>query len=363
MQSPVSELAPRPQGPELLADLTTLVPDPNRLCVAYASLMQVQEGRTRQGRPYFDLVVSDAARTIAAKVWDDAPEAMEAARAARRGQAVKLLFRVEQYQGALQLNVRKLRGALDDDDGYAPARVFGEGFERVAGKLCRTLVFDIETAPAHDPATMPASVIEAIQRHATREACEPGLVMSLSPLFGQVVSLAFMDGDDLDGEVWALGVPPGGDPRRVVEAVPPWLQLVSERELLQAFWLLAAQAEVVVSYNGRNFDVPFLLGRSLVHEVPARVDLLGSPYALRPHLDLYRMIATGRSVAPAPLDAVCWALGVDSPKGGMSGADVAPAYARGELAAISSYNRGDVRATASVYQRVRDTVLRFREDW
>lgn len=349
--------------PELLADLSLLVPDPQRLSVAYASLMRVQEGRTRQGRPYFDLVVSDAARTVTAKIWDDAAEAMEAVRGARRGQAVKLLFRVEQYQGTLQLNVRKLRSAQDDDEGYVPARVFGDGFEKVAGKLCRTLVFDLETVPAHDPKSMPASVTEAIGRHAAREGCEPELVMSLSPLFGQVVSMAFMEGDDLDSEVWALGVPPGGDPGRVVGEVPPWLQLVSERELLQAFWLLAAQAEVVVSYNGRNFDVPFLLGRSLIHEVPARVDLLGSPYHVRPHLDLYRMIATGRSMGPASLDAVCWALGVESPKDGMSGADVAPAYARGELGAIATYNRGDVLATARVFQRVRDTVLRFREDW
>src|SRR5690606_31495921 len=147
-------------------------------------------------------------------------------------------------------------------------------------------------------------------------------------------------------EVWALAVPPGGDRRRVVGEVPPWLQLVSERELLQAFWLLAAQAEVVVTYNGRNFDVPFLIGRSLIHGVPARVDLLGSPYQVRPHLDLYRMISPGRSVGPASLDAVCWALGIESPKDGMHGGDVAPAYARGEIGAIATYNRGDVRATA-----------------
>ncbi|HEY8378476.1 MAG TPA: ribonuclease H-like domain-containing protein [Nannocystis sp.] len=361
MHNPGPELAPR--GPELLADLSALTPDPARLYIAYASVMRVQEGRTRQGRPFVDLVVGDAARTVAGKIWDDAPEALETARTLQRGQPVKLLFRVEQYQGALQLNIRRLRGAHDDDDGFSPARVFGAGHEKVAGKLCRTLVFDLETVPAHDLQTLPPGVSEAIRRHAARDNCEPELVMSLSPLFGQVVSLAFMDGDDPQGEVWALGVPPGDDPSRLVGGVPPWLELVSERELLEAFWLLASQADVVVTYNGRNFDVPFLIGRSLVHGVPARVDLLGNPYSVRPHLDLYRMISTGRSFGPASLDAVCWALGVESPKEGMSGADVAPAYARGELAAIASYNRGDVRATARVYARVRDTVLRFREDW
>ncbi len=346
-------------APEPLADLSALAPDPARTFVAYASLLRVQEGRTRQGRPYVDLVVADAGRTVAGKIWDDAPEALEAVRAARRGQAVKLMFRVEQYQGTLQLNIRRLRAARDDDEGFEQRRVYGEGHELVAGKLCRTLVFDLETVPAHDPATLPEGVMAAIRRHAARDGCEPELVMSLSPLFGQVVSMAFTEGEEPDGEVWALAVPPPG----VAPDGPPWLRLVSERALLQAFWLLAAQAEVVVSFNGRNFDVPFLLGRSLVHEIPARVDLLGNPYAVRPHLDLYRMISTGRSVGPASLDAVCWALGVESPKGEMDGAGVAPAYARGQIAEIAGYNRGDVRATAAVYRRVRDTVLRFREDW
>lgn len=348
-------------SPDFLADLSALVPDPARQCVAYASVMRVQEGRTRQGRPYVDLVVADAERTVAAKIWDDAADALATARALRRGQAVKLMFRVEQYQGAVQLNVRKLRAARDEDEGFAPQRVFGAGFERVAGKICRALVFDVETVPAHEPSKLPPGLVEAIGRHATREGYEPELVMSLSPLFGRVVSLAFTDGEEPEGEVWALAVPPEG--MAVSEPVPPWLDLVGERELLEAFWLLAAQAEVVVSYNGRGFDVPFLIGRSLIFGVPARVDLLGSPYSVRPHLDLLKMISTGRSFGPASLDAVCWALGVESPKGAMSGAEVAPAYARGEIAAIASYNRGDVRATATLYRRVRDLVLRFRDDW
>ncbi len=47
----------------------------------------------------------------------------------------------------------------------------------------------------------------------------------------------------------------------------------------------------------------------------------------------------------------------------MDGSMVAPAYARGELREIATYNRADVRATTAVYQRVRDRVLRYRRDW
>jgi len=47
----------------------------------------------------------------------------------------------------------------------------------------------------------------------------------------------------------------------------------------------------------------------------------------------------------------------------MSGAEVAPAYARGEILKIAEYNAHDVRATSAVYRRLRDLVLRYRADW
>ena len=136
--------------------------------------------------------------------------------------------------------------------------------------------------------------------------------------------LAFADGEAAPDEaaVTVLAVPPPGrstDPGDY----PPWLRPVDEPGLLRAFWVLAAQAEVVVSFNGRNFDVPFLLNRSLLHGVPARVDLLGNPYNLRPHLDLYRLLQPGRALGPAGLDVLCWALGLESPKGTLDGSQVA----------------------------------------
>jgi hypothetical protein len=60
---------------------------------------------------------------------------------------------------------------------------------------------------------------------------------------------------------------------------------------------------------------------------------------------------------------LCWALGVESPKGALDGSQVAPTYAAGDIEAIARYNRGDVRATVAVYQRVRASILRFRQDW
>jgi predicted PolB exonuclease-like 3'-5' exonuclease len=94
------------------------------------------------------------------------------------------------------------------------------------------------------------------------------------------------------------------------------------------------------------------------------VDLLSNRYSMRPHLDLLQVLRHGSySSGPSSLDVVCWALGIESPKGAMDGSMVAPAYARGEIEEIARYNLADVRATTAVYHRVRDDMLRFRRDW
>ena len=185
--------------------------------------------------------------------------------------------------------------------------------------------------------------------------------MGLSPFFGKVVSLAVGDAEAEDPNITVFVVPPEG---REIEDAPPWMRPLSEPELLQAWWSLAGHAETVISYNGRGFDVPFLVSRSLVNGIPARVDLLSHRYSLRPHLDLYRAINHGeRPLGPTSLDVVCWALDIESPKEQMDGSMVAPAYERGEIEKIAKYNAQDVLATIAVYRKLRDRVLRFRDDW
>ena len=177
--------------------------------------------------------------------------------------------------------------------------------------------------------------------------------MGLSPWFGQIISLALVDGEAAEEEmaVTALVVPPEG---KEDAEYPPWIRPMTEPQLLEAFWFLASQSGRVVTYNGRGFDVPFLVARSLVHNVPVRVVLLARSNQ-RP-LDLLPRVGRAgafRLGGPASLDVVCWALGITSPKGDMDGSMVAPTYARGEIERIAEYNVGDVEATARIYRRAR----------
>jgi predicted PolB exonuclease-like 3'-5' exonuclease len=294
---------------------------------------------------------------------------MQAASELPAGAHVKLLFDIGEYKGALQLDVRGLRAARPDEPGYAPEALVDEGHALVADLRCDVLVFDIETVPAVDLRKVPPTIAQAVAKQAERNEWDQGKVMSLSPYFGQIVSLAVGDGeqDPRAMEVTVFVVPPPNHSAAFAadtSKLPAWIRPVGEAELLRAFWALAGDAQVVVSYNGRFFDLPFLVARSLIHGVPVRTDLLSNPFGLRPHLDLHQLLhAGGRDRGPASLDVVCWALGLQSPKEDMDGSMVAATYAAGDIAQIALYNAGDVRATTAVFQRVREGLLRFREDW
>jgi predicted PolB exonuclease-like 3'-5' exonuclease len=328
---------------------------------AFAVLRSAELRKTAQGRPFWNLTLADASSQVAAKIWDDAQEALAAIESLKPGQAVKLAFRVGRYQNALQLSVLRIRSVDASDEGFDPRQLYGDVPDWLPALACRTLVFDIETVPDGGIRDMPPTIVKSLTEFAKRKDIDETAVRGLSPFFGKVVSLAFGDAElEADAQpITALVVP---RPQDDISTLPAWARPVSERELLEAFWGLASLAETVVTYNGRGFDVPFLVGRSLVHGVQARVDLMSNRFGLRPHLDLLDILGQ-RGRGPSNLDVVCWALGIESPKGAMDGSMVAPAYESGRIAEIATYNRADVRATSAIYRQTRDLVLRHRSDW
>ena len=331
----------------------------------FARLQSVKEFTTRSGQPFLVIELADLHGALPAKIWSNSEEALQAARDAEQGSFVKVRGKTDEYDGSMQLIVNRLKViSLDEAPAdFDPDQLIDPALANVEDLICRTLVFDIETVPALDRRELPSTVAEALSDNAAKKEMDTSAVMGMSPFFGKVVSLAVGDGDaepgSGDDEVTVLAVPPDGFE---IDDCPKWLRLMSEEDLLKAFWALASKAECVVSYNGRGFDVPFVVTRSLIHGIPARVDLVSGRWSLRPHLDLFELVSQ-RGRGPSKLDVVCWALGIESPKGVMDGSMVAPAYARGEIVKIAEYNAHDVRATSEVYRKCRDHILRFRADW
>ena len=341
-------------------NLAALVPAEHEWDV-FAQLRSLKELQTKDSRPFLVLELADVHAVVEAKIWDNAPEALAAAKAAPLRGPVKVRGRVREWQGRPQLVIDRLKAVEPGETppGFSLDQLIDPALAAVEDLCSKTLVFDIETVPAFERRDLPASVAAALADNATLKQMEPDAVMGMSPFFGKVVSLALGDGDAEVDDVTVLAVPPDGV---TIDPCPKWLRPMSEPELLRAFWALCSRAETIVSFNGRGFDVPFLVTRSLIHGIPARVDLVSQRFSLRPHLDLFELVSQ-KGRGPSKLDVVCWALGIESPKEVMDGSMVAPAYARGEIVKIAEYNAHDVKATSAVYRKCRDLILRYRSDW
>ncbi|MHC5063517.1 MAG: ribonuclease H-like domain-containing protein [Planctomycetota bacterium] len=327
----------------------------------FAVLRRIEKREAKNGQPFWNLTLADQETSVDGRIWSSDKQAAAAITDLEPGTSVKIRGRVDSYQGKQQLIVQMIRPVAEDEEGFDPARLYGDAPAWLAELSCKTLVFDIETVPDSELRDLPPTIVKTLSEHCERKERDQSMVMGLSPFFGKTISLAFGEGeaDAEEQDVTVLVVPPDNwSPGEL----PEWIRPMSEAELLNCFWALSARADLVVTYNGRGFDLPFLVARSLILGVPARVDLMSERWGLRPHLDLFEIMSQ-RGRGPSNLDVVCWALDIQSPKGEMDGSMVAPAYERGDLDQIAMYNREDVRATTAVYHRVRDSILKYRKDW
>lgn len=226
-----------------------------------------------------------------------------------------------------------------------------------------TLVFDIETS-AVPLDSFDESSQEYLMRPANnlpsgeeQEAKREELIrmMNLWPFTAQVVCIAMINAETLRGQVIFIADDFESNIRDVtgVEFVP----VMDEVELLNQFWAVASHYDKVVTFNGRQFDVPFLYLRSAQLDVPiTRKNWLGYRFATEPHCDLAEQLTfynvSGRSGAARRfnLDFYCRIFGVDSPKShGVTGMDVNQLMEEQRYGEIAEYCLRDVFATVKLF--------------
>jgi len=113
---------------------------------------------------------------------------------------------------------------------------------------------------------------------------------------------------------------------------------------------------VLVTYNGRSFDLPVIALRSLCHGVSLgwyyRERNVRYRYSEEGHLDLCDWLADHGATRSGSLDAVARLIGLPG-KVGIDGSQVEGLHAAGQLAAIQRYCLADVAQTALLFLRFR----------
>jgi len=224
-----------------------------------------------------------------------------------------------------------------------------------------TLLFDIETT-GKDWNDIPESTQYALtkwigqqpvsdeEKDRLSEAAKDKL--GLSPFTGEVISLAMYDLERQMGAVYFVA-----DDSVLDYQEDDWKYKVrTEQELLEDFWESARSYDVFVTFNGRSFDVPFLLHRSLMQGVKPSIELTGQRFLTKQnppyHVDLLDEFSFYGAMQRRPsLQLLCDVYNVSYEKEGVGGEDVAEFFSQQKFRDIAEKNAADVMATTALYEK------------
>ena len=231
-------------------------------------------------------------------------------------------------------------------------------------KIMTKLIFDIETI-GEDWEVLDEITKETLTRWIKRdafseEAAQSALAnvkegLGFSPFTGEIVAIGVLEVETSKGAVYFQAP---GSAIKDFEADGIKYRVLTEKAMLENFWQGAINYTEFVSFNGRGFDVPFLMMRSDINGVRPTKDLMSNRYLNSQkfnaqHIDLMDQLTFYGAVARRPsLHLACRAFGIKSPKAnGIKGDDVKGLFKAQEYQKIAQYNAGDLFATKELYKK------------
>ncbi len=135
----------------------------------------------------------------------------------------------------------------------------------------------------------------------------------------------------------------------------------AEKKILQKFWELATHFKKssylpIVTFNGRSFDIPFLMFRSALLGVEVSENLLGSRFNHTRHVDLLEIVTFYGISRRYSLDFLLRRFGIRSSKEERKGDEIDESFRSGEYKEIAIYNMRDAIATATLYTKLKSTL-------
>jgi hypothetical protein len=177
--------------------------------------------------------------------------------------------------------------------------------------------------------------------------------LGLSPLTAKCVALGILDAETLKGTVYydTNGISTPSHTEENITYIP-----CGEKQMMERFWDTVRQYNEIVTFNGWQFDIPFINIRSGIHRVKPSRNLMSNRFlnnqrSNTKHIDLQDQLSYYAAVKrKGSLHLWCRALGIPTPKvAGSSGDDVMRMFAEGKYLDIARYNARDIVATKQLY--------------
>ena len=218
------------------------------------------------------------------------------------------------------------------------------------------LVVDIETS-GYDFEALAESQQEYLLRYAEHEKDEEKReeviedtkrYLSLYPYTANIVAIGMLNTETENEMVLYEGTE---NDDLVVEEKNIKYKPMHEQQMLLNFWKYASKADKVITFNGRSFDIPFLMIRSALLSIKPSVNLIRNRYDSSLHIDLLEQLTFYGLTKKFNLDFYCHAFEIESPKSkGISGMEVKELYKAGKIKEIAVYCGDDVKATYELYK-------------
>ncbi len=222
------------------------------------------------------------------------------------------------------------------------------------------IIFDIETV-GFEIEQLAESQQEFLLRYAEKEKDETikeekrdeaKRYLSLYPYTAKIISIGLLN-TETEGTLvlYSSSIESGENEEWEVEEKNIKYKSLCEVELLKSFWSYIAKTDKVITFNGRNFDLPFLMLRSAMLNIKPSVNLINNRYNITRHIDLLDQFTFYGMTRKFNLDFYCHAFGITSPKSkGISGMEVKELYKAGKIKDIAIYCGEDVKATFELYK-------------
>lgn len=246
--------------------------------------------------------------------------------------------------------------------------------DAISNKKIKTLIFDIETI-GEDFDNLDETTKEVMTRWIKKTSDDDKVFqhdfeqlknrMGLSPFTGEIVAIGVMDADPDAAVKGGVYYQASNEPATEIEEDGFRYKVMAEKEMLEKFWQVAMEYQEFVSFNGRCFDIPFLMTRSAIHKIRPTKNLMFNRYLTSQkfdakHIDLMDQLGFYGAVQKrANLHMACRAFGIKSPKSdGVTGDDVGQLFKERKFLEIAKYNTGDLRATGELWEYWKE-YLRF----
>ena len=282
--------------------------------------------KTSKGDDYYQLELTKPEGKIEAKIWNNNLPMCQV----EVGKIIELNGKTQEYKGQVSLIIDNCQIVENEEVGEYKATI-------------KTMVFDIETVGKKFEEL---DKVEQDYLLNNLEKGEPNKEVAkkktgLYSIFRMVCAIGVFNPQSKKGTVLLIGK----------EVLIPEKEnytykiFDNEKDLLIGFWEIAKEYELFVTYNGDNFDFPYLQIRSGVNRVKVPFEI--KKWGGDKFIDLQNKIRQSHGFK---LEMLCKAFGIENPKeAGVHGGDVNDLFDNKNYQKIADYVARDAYSTNQLY--------------